>query len=524
MATPTQTAAAKQLSLIDAEIAGLKEKVTLLEAKKASLLQSVEQSVGLPSAKPTRPPSAGRRASPVKVEAAAAAAAAATTETPATVAEAGKPKSQEGKPVEKSKPVEKKQGTEGRASGSKWPEHWGEPPLAQTRDLRELPGGYGKGSGTLAKWIQGNLDKDSAKTTKASAGESKSELPSQHSAFFYTEAVEAGSVPPFVEGTAPVPGFTEGKVSVPAGFALVRVKAASLNPVDKYIAAGAMSSMSPLFGMNRSMGADLAGEIVAVGEGATVATTGKDGAVEERAAKVGDLVFGDGIQGSGTFAQHALVVAKQLALKPESVSFVEAASLPLAGLTALQCFIKQMPEGQTIGKGSKVLVLGGSGGVGSMAIQLAKALGAHVAATSSKPEFIKNLGADVAIDYHKEDWGEKLKGQDYDLIFATVNDAKPTPAATRAAGVLKKGGSFRVLLQSILPDPLPEDGRTYKFFLTDSTAGDDLARIGAWVAEGKVKPVLHEGKIFPFSKEGMDSLMAVSNSGRAKGKLVMEIS
>jgi NADPH:quinone reductase-like Zn-dependent oxidoreductase len=343
-----------------------------------------------------------------------------------------------------------------------------------------------------------------------------SELPKTHSAFYYTEAVQIGSAPSF-STTAPFP-LKEEEKSPPKGFALIKVKAASLNPVDKYIAAGMMAGMSPLFGLDRSMGSDLAGEVVAVGEGATVET-----AQGPRAAKVGDVVFADGIQGSGTFAQYALVMSSQLALKPEKLSFAQAAAVPLAGITALQAFTMHLPQDAQIGPGSKVLVLGGSGGVGSLAVQIAKALGATVAATSSNTQFLKDLGADIAIDYHSEDWGEKLKGEDYDLIFSTVNDAKPIPAHQRAAGVLGPKGHFLVLLRQSLPDPVPEDGRTYKVFMTDSTKASDLQRLAGWAEEGKVKAVLHEGKTFEFNAKGMEDLLTVSNSGRAKGKLVMEI-
>jgi NADPH:quinone reductase-like Zn-dependent oxidoreductase len=116
-----------------------------------------------------------------------------------------------------------------------------------------------------------------------------------------------------------------------------------------------------------------------------------------------------------------------------------------------------------------VLVLGGTGGVGSLAVQIAKALGATVAATGSNTDMLTSLGADVAINYHEKDWGVELAGQDYDLIFATVDDSKPAPAAERALKVLGTSGSFICLLESILPkEGLDLGGRKFEFMLTDS--------------------------------------------------------
>jgi NADPH:quinone reductase-like Zn-dependent oxidoreductase len=361
---------------------------------------------------------------------------------------------------------------------------------------------------------------------KMSEEKKQIEIPEVQKSFYYEAPVDVGSAPAFGEAN-PVPTVEGGKANVPEGFVLVRVCAASLNPVDKYIAAGYMEKMSPegLLGMNRSMGSDLAGEVVAVGASATLTSLDENGAAVSRPVVVGDIVFADGIQGTGTFAQYAMVKSSQLSLKPDNLSFVEAAAIPLGGLTALQCFTTQMSKyGSAIGKDSKVLVLGGSGGVGSLAVQIAKALGATVAATSSDVELLKKLGADVAINYHDTDWGEELKGENYDLIFATVDDAKPTPAASRAAGVLGPKGVYLCLLEQSLPDPVPDNGQTYATFFTDSTDASGLATLAGFIKADKLKPVLHGGKSFPFSEEGLASLMAVSNSGRAKGKLVLEVS
>lgn len=337
----------------------------------------------------------------------------------------------------------------------------------------------------------------------------------------------------FIQEYAAPPGMTAPWVTdapVPAlfpGFLLVKVHAASLNPVDKLIAAGFFARENPLYALPRSIGSDFSGEVVEVGEGAEITHLTESGEIATRPAVVGDMVFGDGIQGSGTFAQYVTVLATQAVLKPESLAHTDAASFPLAALTAYQAFLhsaNMSPEGaKPVGRGSKVLVLGGSGGVGVHAVQIAKALGAHVAATSSNVELLKSLGADVAINYYKEDWGETLKGEEYDFIFATVDDKKPTPAHERAMGVLKSDGCFICLLGQCMPKEIPEGDRIFKMILTQSTVAKDLAALLQMVLDGELKPVLNKGQIFPFSEDGWKALMDISNSGRSKGKLVMQI-
>lgn len=297
---------------------------------------------------------------------------------------------------------------------------------------------------------------------------------------------------------------------------------AAFNPVDKYVAAGYFAERSPIFKMPRSVGSDFAGIVVAIGAGAKVASLDPDGALVLRDAQIGDAVYGDGIAGTGSFAEFVSVLGEQAVLKPPELSFAEAACLGLAGLTAYQCLTQHATT--PVGPGSKVLVLGGTGGVGSMAVQIAKALGATVAATGSKVDLLESLGADVTINYREQDWSEVLAGQDYDLVFATVNDATPLPAAERALAVLGPTGSFHFLLESIKPaDDLDLGGRKFEFFLTNSKDHSSLAKIGAMAAKGTIKAVLHNGQTFPFNAEGWGLLMAESNSGRAKGKLVMKM-
>lgn len=330
-------------------------------------------------------------------------------------------------------------------------------------------------------------------------------------AAYSAEFVPVGTPPPFIED-APIP------VSAP-GMLLVRNLAASFNPVDAYIAAGYLAQRNPIFGKCRSAGSDFAGVVVDVGEGATV--TLLDGST--RPALIGDLVFGDGIVGTGSFSEYVSVLAVQAVIKPPGLSFVEAAAIPLAALTSLQ--VLEEHAATPVGPGSKVLVLGGTGGVGSMAVQLAKALGAStVAATGSNTELLKSLGADIAINYHDENWGETLAGQDYDVIFATVADGDDS--AERALGVLGPKGSFIYTLEkTALKDKENPDlgDRTFKYMLTDSTDAKSLVKIAQFVMDGKLKPLLHQDKTFPFTPEGWGALLKDAASGRAKGKLVMDL-
>jgi len=220
-------------------------------------------------------------------------------------------------------------------------------------------------------------------------------------------------------------------------------------------------------------------------------------------------------------------------IKPKGVSMSHAAGVPLAGLTAYQCFTRHAP----VQAGSKVLVLGGSGGVGSYAVQICKALGCYVAATSSDEGLLASLGCDETINYHEVDWGEKLKGEEYDVIFATVNDryaggpgGQLSAASERALGVLKEGGVFICTLKRVMPQECPPErnemeygGRSYRYFLTESTRGIDLAQMAIMMMQGKLRTVLHQDQAFPFSEEGWCEMMETSNSGRTKGKLVMKV-
>jgi NADPH:quinone reductase-like Zn-dependent oxidoreductase len=181
---------------------------------------------------------------------------------------------------------------------------------------------------------------------------------------------------------------------------LITVHAASLNPIDYILQSGVMKEMIPLK-FPHIMGFDVSGEITEVGRTVTD-------------FKVGDAVFARANQqDAGAIAQTARLKATEMALKPENISHQEAASVPLAGLTAWQALISKA----NLKSGDKVLIHAGSGGVGTLAIQIAKHFGAHVATTCSarNADLVRNLGANVVIDYKTEAFDEVLS--DYDIVF-----------------------------------------------------------------------------------------------------------
>lgn len=195
------------------------------------------------------------------------------------------------------------------------------------------------------------------------------------------------------------------KPALDAGKVLVEVHAASINPVDSAIRSGYMQQDAPLT-FPATLGGDFAGVVAELG------------------ADVGGLAVGDKVYGqsnaafgnSGTFAEFTATAAGQVAKAPVSISIDEAASLPLVGASALQA----LTAGLNLQPGQKILITGGSGGIGSIAIQVAKNIGAHVTTTTSGAgvELAKQLGADVVSDYKAEKLEDLPK--DFDAVFDTV--------------------------------------------------------------------------------------------------------
>jgi len=272
---------------------------------------------------------------------------------------------------------------------------------------------------------------------------------------------------------------------------LVKVHAASINAGDLHmLTADPFPLRLTGFGLfkpkNTILGTDVAGLVEAVGRNV-------------KQFQPGDAVFGDifGL-GSGSFAEYVSVPESALALKPSNVSFEEAAAVPVAATTALQ----GLRDKGNVQPGQKVLINGASGGVGTFAIQIAKAFGAEVTAVCStwNMEMARSIGADYVIDYSKEDFTKN--GRHYDLILA-ANGYQPLSAYERALtphGIyVFSGGLPAQIFQSLLLGPLmsKSDGRKMTSVMKKANQ-KDLLFIRDLLAEGKVKPVI-DG-CYPLSK------------------------
>lgn len=279
---------------------------------------------------------------------------------------------------------------------------------------------------------------------------------------------------------------------------LIEVHASSVNPVDGIVQAGYLKEMMPIT-FPFTMGFDVSGVVLEVGD-------------QVSKLKIGDEVFSrpNGIQ-AGTFAEFAVIKEEELALKPLNISHQEAASIPLVGLTAFQAMVTKA----NLQKGQKILIHAGSGGVGTLAIQIAKHLGAYVATTTSgsNTEMVKNLGADIVIDYKTQNFEDEIK--DYDVVF----DMMGGDIMNRSFKVLKKGGCL-VSIKSFEDSKglAKQYGIKFEsFFMWPS--GEMLAQLAKLISDGALKPVIDRTFSFDQLKEAYDYL----NTGRAKGKIVIEV-
>ncbi|KAF0814352.1 Zinc-type alcohol dehydrogenase-like protein [Andreprevotia sp. IGB-42] len=278
---------------------------------------------------------------------------------------------------------------------------------------------------------------------------------------------------------------------------LIRVVATSVNPVDWKIREGHLKEMIP-YELPLTLGWDVSGVIEAVGENATQFA-------------VGEAVFSrPDIKRNGTYAEYVAVRASEIALKPRTISHVEAASLPLAGIAAWDAIIK-------VGKvtaGQRVLIHAASGGVGSLAVQLAKVRGAHVIATTSAANvnLVTSLGADEVIDYRSTAFQEVVR--DIDLVFDTLGGE----VQQHSWSVLKPGG----LLVSIYSPPSAElaaqHGVRSAFIFIEPDAAV-LAELAALVDNGHLRPVVGA----EFALKDLAAAHEYSESGRAIGKIAIYV-
>lgn len=276
---------------------------------------------------------------------------------------------------------------------------------------------------------------------------------------------------------------------------LVRVIACGVNPADPLVISGRLAKE---FGTHLPLipGYDVAGVIEKTGTKVTK-------------LKVRDAVYGYALFGGG-WAEHAVLAENEAALKPKSASFVDAAAVPLAALTAWQALldVAKLSAGQT------VLIHGGSGGVGSFAIQIAKARGARVIATAStaNQDLLKQLGADVAIDYTKTKFEEVAK--DVDVVL----DAVGRDTLARSYAVVKKGGIIATLVARPDQAELDKHGIRGASIWGKPDAGE-LAEITKLIEEKKIKPIVSE--VLPLSDAVKASQQAATHHTR--GKIVLKI-
>ena len=289
---------------------------------------------------------------------------------------------------------------------------------------------------------------------------------------------------------APGPSARKGQV-------LVEVDAASINPIDWKIRAGYLKEMVPLM-MPATLGGDFSGVVTDAGESDL---------------KVGDRVYGYGSLlsgGSGSFAEFVAALATTVAPAPKKANPVEAAALPLVGVSALQAIQDHIK----LNRGQKILIHGGAGGIGSVAIQIGKSMGAYVATTACADDiaYVKELGADETVDYKKEAFEKRLK--DFDAVFDTVGGDTTAKSFT----VLKKGGTLVSMLGQPDPALAQKAGVTAIGQMTDVST-ERLKRLAQLVDRGSIK--LHVDKVFPLEKarEAFQRLEEV----HPRGKVVLEI-
>ncbi len=293
-----------------------------------------------------------------------------------------------------------------------------------------------------------------------------------------------------VELARPVPGLSE---------ILVAVRAAGVNPTDWWNRATPMSVQSlPLV-----LGWDVSGVVEAVGTGVTL-------------FKPGDEVFGmlPYPYGVGSHAEYVTGPARAFAHKPAGIDHVQAGALPLAGLTAYQALV----DTADVQPGQRVLIHAAAGGVGHLAVQIAKSRGAYVIGTASaaKHDFLRSLGVDEAIDYHTVDFAVAVK--DVDVVLDPVS--LDTEARARSIAVLRPGGT----LVSILPVPIDPDeladiarrGIRFETLLVESDRGG-MQAIAELVETGALRA--HIEATFPLAEAA--EAHALGETGRTSGKIVL---
>lgn len=283
---------------------------------------------------------------------------------------------------------------------------------------------------------------------------------------------------------------------------LIEVKAAAINPVDWKIREGYLQKAIP-YQLPLILGWDVAGIVKEVGASVD-------------AFKAGDKVYSrPDINLNGSYADEIVVKKHLVSHMPKNIGFAEAASIPLVGITAWQALI----DYANLKEGQKVLIHAGSGGIGTIAIQLAKSIGAFVATTTSTNniEFVKGLGADCVIDYNSTDFSMILK--EYDVVFDTLGGE----ILLNSYKILKPGGNLVTIFGS--PDmEIPQSELAiHKKIKTSYVFTDPNSRqldiLTQYIESNKIKPVV--SRCFPLTLEGVKEGHLLSHTERVKGKLVL---
>lgn len=322
-----------------------------------------------------------------------------------------------------------------------------------------------------------------------------------------------GNISDVLLGEQSTPVLTENDV-------LIKVHAASINPLDLRVLEGEFKAILPVK-FPFILGNDFAGTVVEVGSNVTQ-------------FKAGDEVYAK-TDLNGAFAEYTVAQQSSLALKPQNISMEQAAALPLVALTSWQALV----EIAKVKAGQKVLIHAGSGGVGSIAIQLAKSLGAIVATTTSgkNARWVRELGADIIVDYKTADFEQELK--DYDVVL----DTQGGKTLEKSLNVMKRGGRIISIsgppdqafaeavnpnrfLKCVIPllswsirNKAKKRGVTYSFLFMQPN-GQQLSKISQLVEAGKIKPVVDQIYDFIQIKDAFQYV----NTGRAKGKVILKIS
>jgi NADPH:quinone reductase-like Zn-dependent oxidoreductase len=287
-----------------------------------------------------------------------------------------------------------------------------------------------------------------------------------------------------VEMRRPTPGANE---------VLIKIQAASVNPVDWKLRAGYMKDFIPLT-FPSTLGWDVSGTVEEAG-------------VDVTRFKRGDEVYA--LLEGGGYAEYAVARETVVALKPRTLDHIQAAAVPVAGLTAWQALF----EVAQLSAGQKVLIHAAAGGVGNFAVQFAKARGAYAIGTASSKNqaFLRELGVDKAVDYQKVRFEDVLR--DVDAVLDTIGG----DTLERSFKVLKKGG----VLVSLVQPPSPESATKYgvrALFYGAHASSSDLAEIAKLIDDGKARPVVET--VLPLTEARRAH--ELSQSGHTRGKIVLK--